>query len=265
MKGVFRVLIAVGIASLIVPATFAASLASDNAGNYTTEWADSGTPNGGSGWGGAWTLSAGGIFFGDSTLNSGGASGGINSGNSRALGLQADSGGGFTSSGVRLFNGALSIGQTFSIDFDNGFIAGSPSGTVGLGLQNSAGNNRVEFFFVGGANNYTVQTGSATDTGIGFTGNGLHLDFVLTGADSMDVKVTPLNPTGSTSTFSVTLGNSGGIDRIRLFDFQGGGGAPNDQNSVAYYNNLAIVPEPSTIVLVGLGLAGALVLRRRKA
>jgi hypothetical protein len=249
----------------------AASLASDNASDAAYSGGVINGNNGGTGWGGAWVETAengpngSGSFIGDSTSNAGGGSGGINSVGNKAWGTYANTNsnvGGNTVSLVRPFTGDLSIGQTFSIDFDNGWI---DNGTVGLGLQNAGGQNRVEFFFVGGGANYTIQTASGLDTGIGFTGNGLHLDFVLTGTDSMDVKVTPLNPTGSTSTFSVTLNNSGGIDRVRLFNYNsnGNGNSPTS-NYDAFYNNMSIIPEPTTFGLVGLGLLGALALRRRK-
>src|SRR4051812_34743929 len=128
--------LALGLCSFaVVIATCNAALnASDNAGNYGGVWAG----NQGTGWGGAWVFTDSansGHFIGDSTLNAGG-SGGINTGGD-AWGLFANSG--TTAEAIRPFSGALSVGQTFSLQIDQGFQQGGS--TVGFGLQNSTGQN----------------------------------------------------------------------------------------------------------------------------
>src|SRR5207248_2671982 len=122
----------------------------------------------GAGWGGsgAWTLSTGsgsGAFYvGSSTDNDNNetASNGGNDINTsgKAWGIY-NSGG--VSDAVRNFSG-LTVGRSVSLDIDNGSI----NGTVGFGVQNSSGENRLEFYFHGGDANYTVNDGATHDSGI---------------------------------------------------------------------------------------------------
>ncbi len=230
---------------------------SDNADNYTNGWVSG--SNNGTGFA-AWTLAnstndAGqnGEFLGDSTNNGGNTNGtGINSPiTGKAFGLYANSGQTASASRPLLFASPLAVGQTFSIDFENGFINGG--GTVGIGLQDPSGNNRLEFFFIGGQTAYTIQTTNGITTGIPFTDTGLHLTFTLASADSINVTITGLN--GNTNSFTTngiplegTLGSA--IAQVRLFNFNSGGGAPNN----AFYNNLALTVPPSQ--LGGFDIAG---------
>lgn len=265
MKGkqVVIVLSSLILAAMLIGKAQAASLASDAANDvaYDDGWATG--DNGGTGFG-PWTLGtigsggAAGHFIGDSSNNAGG-SGNINTGG-EAFGLYAEPG--MVSEAFRPFTGALSIGQIFLIDFDNGWI--QDGGTVGLGLQNSAGQNRIEFFFIGGQTTYKIQHGATqTDSGVGFTGNGLRLEFALVTADSMNVVIKNTSGGVLASFSGLALGGTSGsgIDRVRLFNAGAGPGSNHD----AFYNNLRIIPEPTTALLVGLGLMGATLLRRRAA
>lgn len=270
MKGYNRFLAAT-FTSLIIAAVsttsaLASTLATDNAGNYGGTWAG----DLGSGWGGAWSFTTttndgaqAGSFIGDSTTNAGGMSGGINSPSDGAWGLYANSG--QTSSAVRPFSGALTLGQMFVIDIDQGFQGGGS--VVGLSLQNATGENLVEVYYIGGD---AVDSWKQNDAGgqvnlspnVGFTGNGLHLEITLTSATTYSGLLTPAG--GSAVSFGGTLLNpSGGQDvtQVRLFNSNAGAGGDNN----AFYNNIAIVPEPTTVGLVGLGLLSVLGLRRRKA
>lgn len=263
-------LVLVTIAAAFAASVRASSLASDNAsdpvysggGNYNGL-------NGGTGFG-AWsvtpTVNTGtqGEFIGSSTNNFGsGTSGDIDSAGSKAFGMYDNTNA--VSDAIRPFTGGpLTLGQTFMVSLDNGGILTSSS--VGIGLQTLGGGtiatNRIEFFFIGGGANYTIQTGSGTNSGVGFTGAGLQLAFTLTGADTMDLLIK--NSAGSTLTNWTGLALAGlagtGIDQFRFFNANAGAGSSAD----AFVNSLAIVPEPSTIVLVGVGLLGAWFIRRRK-
>ncbi|MCS7049213.1 MAG: PEP-CTERM sorting domain-containing protein [Verrucomicrobiae bacterium] len=260
----FAALFAVALAAALSNTAQAAALASDVASDiaYDDGWATG--DNGGTGFG-PWTLNtfgSGGVaghFIGNSSNNAGGSSGNINTAG-ESFGLFAEPG--MVSEAIRPFTGALTVGQIFLIDFDNGWI--QDGGTVGLGLQNNASQNRIEFFFIGGQTTYKIQTGATqTDSGVGFTGDGLRLEFTLTGADTM--KLVIKNTGGSTlATFSNLAlgGNAGsGIDRVRLFNASAGPGSNHD----AFYNSLRIIPEPTTALLVGLGVMGAMLLRRRSS
>jgi hypothetical protein len=257
----FSGMVAAVVALAFAAGVQAANLASDNATNYPSWVAGS---NGGTGFG-AWVFGgfgSSGHFLGDSTINAGGSSGGINTGGA-AWGMFANSGG--LADAVRPFTGgALTLGQSVVVDFDNGWIA--TGGTVGLALQTSGGSNRIEFYFVGGDTTYTINNGSPINSGVPFTGDGLRLTFTLTGANAMTLTISSLNGSnGGTNSVFAGLGLAGGtgtdIEQIRFFNFNAGAGSNHD----AFYNNLQIIPEPSTVVMVGVGLLGAWFIRRRKA
>ena len=240
----------------------AAVIAVDNASNapYSSSWPNG--SNGGTGWGGGWILTAAGGSFGGHFISS---SAGNGSGTSGSIDTAGKSWGMYANTtnitdAIRPFSGSLSVGQSFLIDLDNGFIdsSGTPSPTVGFGLRNSSNLNRLEFYFKGGDPSYTYSDSTGThSSGIGFTANGLHAEVTLTGIDTYQLKVTPAG--GSTSTFSGTLadGAGSGIDRVRLFNANAGNGGSNN----AFFNSIAITPEPASLALVGL--CGLMLIRRR--
>ena len=153
------------IAALCCVPLHAASVAFDSASNspYNDGWNTG--DNGGSGWGGGWTLSGvsgfSGQFMSTSTGNGNGdgnSDGDIDTSGRSWFQFAHTSN---TAGAIRPFSGALSVGQTFSIAFDNGFIQNG--GTVGFGLQNASGNNVFEYYFSGGQSNYTVSSQSYTE------------------------------------------------------------------------------------------------------
>ena len=85
-----------------------------------------------------------GAFIGSSNGN-GDGSGGTGIG-SFCWALYANSGN--TAAAVRPFSNPLNPGATLSFGFDNGFI--DNGGTVGFGIQNSSGENLVEYYYIGG-------------------------------------------------------------------------------------------------------------------
>jgi len=238
----------------------AADPAYDSAAAYSA-WTDG--SNNGFGFG-AWSLSPStntsnaGFFIGSSTGNGDGDSNGdgdINT-SGKAFGLYANSG--QVASAVRSFTGgALAIGQSFYIRMDNGFI--DTGGTVGIGLQNSSGTNRIEFFFVGGDSSYKVNPviSSSVLTGVGFTDEGLRLQFEI--KSSTGIQVTVRNHSGGSTLFDqlFTVASATDITRFRLFNANAGGGGARD----AFFNEVA-VPEPSVAtLLVGFAALGG---RRRR-
>jgi hypothetical protein len=252
----------------------AAATASDNASDpaYSSSW--SGGENGGSGFN-PWTLASvpnsggSGYFIYDSTSNGGSGSGnpgaslGINSSGNNSFGLYAYSTG--YDDGYRSFtpgtNGSpsLQVNQDFTIQMDNGYVS---SGVVGIGLQDSSGDNRFEFYFAGGSSDYTLVDGSGTtDSGIGYTDGGLTLSYVVTGINTYSLTVTRDASSGQSGTTMFTFsGLDNGstaydISQVHIFDSNGSGGNPYN----FYVNNLSIatVPEPGCAsILVGTFLMG---------
>lgn len=156
--------------------------------------------------------------------------------------------------------GALSLGQTLFIDMDTGFI--DNGGIVGVELD-ASGFDRFVFQFTGGQTTYQYgNIGNLTDSGIGFTDEGMRLAFTLLTADTIDFRVTTFGD-GQQYTFNnLSLGNSGGIERIEIYNIAAGASVAGEKD--AFFNNLAVIPEPATASLILAGLLG-LAARRRFA
>lgn len=189
--------------------------------------------------------------------------GDINNASGQAWGMSARDDSPFPGSTVMFdwdFDSDLEIGQTLSIDMDNGFI---DAGDRWVGFElDSGGFSRFQFRFQGGDDFYEIGTPDSgfTATAIPFTDEGLNIAFTLTGTDSYDLRVTTYGNGQVYNINNQTLDNSGGIERIEIFNREAGTGLSNN----AYFNNLAVTPEPGTALLVFTGFA-ALYLRRRLA
>lgn len=235
--------------------------ASDNAAHsdYTGGWDNTDFGN----WGSGWTLnitSGAGRFVATSTANGNGdnnADGDIDTGG-RAWGLFANSGG--LAEAFRSFARPMQAGDSFSLDIDTGFI--DASNTVGFGLQTSGGTNRAEVFFIGGNANYTVQGSSGTNSGVGFTDEGLTVRIDITGSETFTATLTPKGGSSTVlSGLSMANTGAGAITRFRLFNANAGF----DADSNAYFNSISVVPEPSSLSIAAFGaiFIGALFLRRK--
>jgi len=248
---------------------FAATPATDDAAQSTYDDGWSSTDNGGSGWSGPWSLttspgasgSQAGHFIGSSTVNGDSSSGGDIDTAGRAWGLYANSS--YISSATRGFAGEfLGIGQTFVFDFDNGFIDNGSS--VSATLRGAGGTPDFYFNFVGDTANYHVGQsgifGFTTDTGVGFTDQGLHVEIELTGTNTVSTSITPLG--GSTTVVNSTLAGNAAWDRVMFENANAGSG---DANNL-YINSISVqaVPEPATMTLLSFGVLSLLAGRRRK-
>ncbi len=181
----------------------------------------------GAGWsGGTWVEAVettGGTFIGNNQSS-------IDT-SSKSWGMWASSG----TTAMRRDFGAMSVGDVFYIEMDNAGVAADKS--VGLALQNSSGQNMLEFFFGGGDSNYTLnRSGGGHDTGIGYTTAGLEITVEVTSstAFSMSVKVKG----GSTTSLSGTFINSGSISRFRAWNYEAG--------SDLFFNSMKIGPASAT-------------------
>ena len=115
--------------------------------------------NGGTGFG-AWSVNSpnGGSFIGNSTNNGGVPSGGINSTGGKAFGIYSN---GAQTTATRPLTTPLAIGQTLSLDFDNGYI-NSSGPSAGFYLSNG-GNNPLTVYFNGGDSQYRVVDNTTTN------------------------------------------------------------------------------------------------------
>ncbi len=192
--------------------------------------------NGGSNFG-AWTLSTtssnAGHFVGNSANNGSSPSGNINT-SGLALGMYANSGA--VANAIRPFTTALPPGTVFSLKMDNGFI--NSGGTVGFGLQNSSGNNLLEFYFTGGTSDYKYDDSAGIQsTGLGFSDDGLTIQITLLTATTYELSVS--RNEGGNFLATGTLKNPGGgqaIAQFRLFNANAGSGSSND----AYFNSFSV-------------------------
>ena len=253
----------VGLAVVaILSLTFTASattLGSDNASNYTT-WS-TGT-NGGTGFG-AWDLTSNsgsandGYFLGDSTQGSGS----VNTGGQSFAVFAHDS---TFANASRSFVGTLTLGQTFSIQLAVNFR----NGDKGLNLLNSGG--QVFNFDVGQSGTgtdgyyYDVGTNAAVSTGFAYYADSVFtLAYTQQSATAGMFTISRTSATGgaaATNSVNVPLTTSG----ISSFTLYNSNTSDSSNQNNLYFNNLMVVPEPSAIALIAVGLTGLVVSRRRR-
>ncbi len=244
-----------------------ATVAFDNAsdGAYQPSFSDWGSgDNGGTGFN-AWSGLTD-IYVGSSGDNGNGNSGSSSidtTGPSNATGeswaLRGDGGTNGSGAALRtLTGGDLGVGQSIQLGFDNGFI--NDGSSVGFSFQ-SGGTARFEYFFTGGNSNFTVSGLSNQSTTQGFSDDGMMTIFTLTSVDTFSFTVDFLGTGTTDQTFTGSLkGIDGtGIDTIRFFNFSSSG----DPAGNAFYNQLAVVPEPSCLALITLAAVGLAGRRRR--
>jgi hypothetical protein len=261
--------IAIIITFALANDAWAANLAADDASDpaYNSGWLNG--SNGGYGFG-AWQLSAIGVaghLIGDSTTNADGSDDGnvngvagdrdINTGSpaTKAWGMFADLDDSATA--IRPFTGgALNFGQTFSINFDNGFVRFG--GRVAVSLLDSSSNPVFSVFFDGGTTHYQYSDSSGTTTtSIGYGDEGLRLEVTMTGPTNYTAKLTRFDSTNQTWSGAMTAAP----EAFRAQFLSAGFPLANR----FYINSMAIVPEPTTIALGAVGALGvALCLLRRR-
>jgi hypothetical protein len=225
----------------------------DFGANYASGWTNG--ANGGFGFG-AWTItaSAGTGFAGNFIANPAGA--GISGMSTQSFGLYANPQlSGATVTASRPLSAPLQVGETFSLqwginwDGDNGTNGNKGFNILVGGTQvvnvNNGGNSDIQF--------------NTVNTGFGFGTQAMTWSFTYTNPTTLFVTA---NDRDGTGTFSTNITVGGGISSFSLYASQLGAG---DQRQ-PYFNDFAVVPEPSTYALLTLSAAGlgAHLIRRRR-
>jgi hypothetical protein len=255
------------LSASVVSPVHAANLAFDSAADaaYSDDW--NAGDNGGFGFD-PWSLQlpiqgVGGHYVATSTENGDGLDNGDVGGApgdgdidtaARAWGMFANQTASGSTRAFRPFTGGpLDVGQHAIVHFDNGFI--DVGGSAGVVLEGFNGNTAT-VRFVGGDANYTLLDGDGVrDTGVGFTDEGLTIDWVLTSPTTYDVTLTRRDGVTNTLSGNYTATTSG----LAIYNQNAGFGSSNN----VYANGMTVtpVPEPASLGLLALG--GAAMLRRR--
>jgi hypothetical protein len=252
------------IAAVASIALSSAAFAQTNAFDFGANYGGSGEPgwtngaNAGFGFG-AWTISANagtgssGAFIG----NPGTEAAGISGMSAESFGLYANpQGSGATVTASRPLLSALKVGETFSMQWG-----------INWDGNNGVNGNKGFNLFVGGTQVVNVNNGGNSDiqfntinTGFGFGTQAMTWSFTYTNASTLFVSANDRDGSGTFST-NITIG--GGISSFSLYASQL---APGD-NRQPYFNDLAVVPEPSTYALLalsGIAFGGYMIRRRRR-
>lgn len=258
-----------GVAGAFVAGSaLAANLASDDAGNavYGGGW-NTGM-NGGFGFG-SWAQQVPegvGYFYVNSyTANPATVGPGIDTAGV-SWGLSVSNSTSASTFAMRPFTGgSLSVGQTFEISLQNGYVDG---GSVGIDLRDGTSmdayntGERLSLYFSGG---WHIYDGNTNPNLLSYDTGGFKVDFTLTSANTYSLTMINLDPNAGSGNQSITVtGTLGGtadagIDSVTLYSQQN----TTDAYHNMYFNSMAIIPEPSSIALVGVGLLGLLLRRRR--
>lgn len=235
-------------------------------------------PNGGYGWGGPWQAQADALNLSSSSLNGFGdplSTGDINSPRTpagRAWQIRAVPESDLNSFNVfstvwRPFNGALLPGQTFAIDLDTGAVA--PTGGFAQGFSLAQGEDSLMsrgtgFRFEAAPDyspDYLIATPTASlVTDIPLTDQGVHIEVTQLDGAQINVSVISL-PSGGASQ-SVVLPDSVPITAVTVDNFEPAT-LVNGFDDL-YFNNIAITPEPASVVMFSLAAAGIILRRQRR-
>ena len=171
--------------------------------------------------------------------------------------IRGADGGGYIDAFFKL-GGGLNVGESVSFDFVYSWGGGT------RGIEFISGTDTVSFTHSGSdALNFVNLAGTAS----AIYDNGFNSPFRITasatGANQLTIETTNLQNSAFKDTQIVTMAVSG-LNEIKFYTGGLGAGiAPADiDNFGLMMNNLSVIPEPSSSLLMGLGLAGLFALRR---
>ena len=156
--------------------------------------------------------------------------------------------------------GGLNVGESVSFDFVYSWSDGT------RGIEFISGTDKVSFTHSGSdALNFVNLAGTAS----AIYDNGFNSPFRITasatGANQLTIETTNLQNSAFKDTQIVTMAVSG-LNEIKFYT--GGLGEGTDSADIDNFglmmNNFSVIPEPSSSLLMGLGLAGLAVLRLRR-
>lgn len=245
--GRFLLASAIGLATLISSHQALALVASDNSSNYTGTFIGLNQGTGFNAWTGSGT-GGGGNYIGGSGLSA--SSWAIYAGGQSGNSYQA----------TRPFSSAMNVGDTFSVQL--GYTGVTSGGEIGLNLF-SGSSFRLGFKFQGGGSNWLLNDGGSDFSSTlswagGNPGTTINFSFIRNAGNGYGLNISQ----GAQSFVNSSMTASSGvmsIDSVQFYTSAQGSG-----ENVGF-NNLSVVPEPSTYALLGLGAAfGLWQIRRRK-
>jgi hypothetical protein len=189
-------------------ATGTVTTASDSPTNvtYNSGWIDG--SSGGFGFG-PWTLTGSpnaGTFLADNTHSN------MSVNASRGFGLWANNGA--VATARRDFDAVLQPGDIVTLRIDNNYIDNGRS--VGIGLTDASGTNRLEFYFIGGEQRYRINDATpARDSGVPYTSLGLLVSIQITASNSYQL-------TTGTNVITGTLAPGGALARLVATNYSAG-------------------------------------------
>lgn len=243
----------VACASVAIPLQAQAQIASDNASNaaYSGGWTNG--SNGGTGFGG-WgiTNTAGsgsaGTFIGNPSAAS------ITGMSATSFGFYANPAGSGANAGAeRGFSAALLDGENFSFQWGLNYDSGSGSSNRGFNLK--AGGSQLLNINMSNSQVLTIA-GSPMFSNYGTQAFTLNFQQI----SSSSVRVYGTGRDGAEAYDNTFTGLSARADN---FAFYFNGSTAGDAHQM-YFNDLSVVPEPSTWILIGIGSAFLLWRIRRK-
>lgn len=222
-----------------------ALIANDVASNYTTATWTNGA-NAGSGFT-AWSLSSGGGGFSGFFVSDPSTGAGISGMPTSSFGMYANP----TNSGAfanadRSFTSAMSVGDTFSFQWGINWDSGA-GGNKGFNIYTGApGTGEIVNVNNGGNQDITFN---GTNTFFGFGTAAMTWSFTLSSATTLAISA---NDRDGTGTFSTNLTVAAAPLSFRFYTSQNQASG----NAEPFFNNLSVVPEPSTYALLALSAAG---------